>query len=390
MRHFEGIDRTRGVSLLDALLQSTVAAPLVLEADCVVLHGAGAMGDLARSVLARLGIEVAWMMDRAARPGQTMAPDLKVYRPDDPAIADSTSKAIVLVTTVSAPFEAVREELHAVGWQQAYPFYDFANQFADRHPLNNGWFAPALTDSDQTAISRVFAALADDVSRAHYLQFLAWRLRREDWIFDDAPVIPQTRFFIPEIRPYLASTEHRFVDAGAYDGRVLKQLLSITGERTGQTSVFEPDPDNLVLLHRYLETVPADIRARITVFPFALHAQTGRQPFAAGYGLMSRMLSETGTGIDTEPVETKRLDDLDLPVSFAKFHLEGAEHAALEGAERTIQRHRPLIAATVYHNTDGLFRTLSHLMESPADYSVCFRLHSWCGTGATVYAIPRS
>lgn len=390
MRRFERLDRTRGASLLDALLQSPVATPLVLDADRVVLHGAGAMGDLARSVLAHLGITVAWMMDRAARLGQTMAPDLKVYRPDDPALAGEKSHAVVLVTTVSAPFEAVRDELHAAGWQRVFPFYDFANQFADRHPLNNGWFAPPLTDSDRTAIGRLFNALSDDASRAHYLQFLAWRLRREDWVFEDAPVIPQTRFFIPEIHRHLASTEHCFVDAGAYDGRILKQLLSITGGRIGQTSVFEPDPDNLVLLHRYLETVPADIRARITVFPFALGAHAGLRPFAVGYGLMSRMLSETGTGIHTEPVGAKRLDDLDLPVSFAKFHLEGAEHAALEGAERTIRRHRPLIAATVYHNADGLFRTLTHLMKSHADYSVCFRLHSWCGTGATVYAIPKS
>lgn len=390
MRHFERIDRERGVSLLDALWQAPPAAPLVLDADHVVLHGAGAMGDLALSVLARLGVSVDWMMDRAARPGQTVAPDIRVYRPDEPYLADRKTQAVVLVTTVSAPFETVRRELHAAGWQNVYPFYDFANQFADRHPLNNGWFAPAVTDRDRTAIGRVFNALADDVSRAHYLQFLAWRLTREDWVFDNAPVIPQTRFFIPEIQPFLASPDLRFIDAGAYDGRVLNQLLTISEGRIGQTSVFEPDPDNRVLLQRYLETVPADIGARITVFPLALGAQAGLRPFAAGYGLMSRILNETGTGIASEPVETVRLDDLDLAVSFAKFHLEGAERDALEGAKTTIRRQRPVIAATVYHNADGLFRTLTDLLDQVPDYALYFRLHSWCGTGATVYGIPNT
>jgi ABC-type branched-subunit amino acid transport system ATPase component len=55
---------------------------------------------------------------------------------------------------------------------------------------------------------------------------------------------------------------------------------------------------------------------------------------------------------------------------------------------RAFRRTRPVIAATVYHNADGIWKTPLWLMENLRDYRILFRTHSWCGTGAVVYAIP--
>jgi hypothetical protein len=88
------------------------------------------------------------------------------------------------------------------------------------------------------------------------------------------------------------------------------------------------------------------------------------------------------------PVAVRPLDALDLSPSFVKLHLEGAELSALKGARGTLLAHRPIVAATVYHNADGIWRTPLWLMETLPDYRFLFRLHSWCGTGAVVYGIP--
>jgi hypothetical protein len=47
-----------------------------------------------------------------------------------------------------------------------------------------------------------------------------------------------------------------------------------------------------------------------------------------------------------------------------------------------------VIAATVYHNDDGIWKTPLWMMHSLEDYRFLFRVHSWCGTGAVLYAIP--
>ncbi len=72
------------------------------------------------------------------------------------------------------------------------------------------------------------------------------------------------------------------------------------------------------------------------------------------------------------PVVT--LDSLGLAPDFVKLHLEGAELAALAGGRETLIRHRPVLAVTVYHNADGIWKTPAWLMEtlpgSPADLAV--------------------
>ena len=72
-----------------------------------------------------------------------------------------------------------------------------------------------------------------------------------------------------------------------------------------------------------------------------------------------------------------------------KLHLEGGELAALKGARQTLLTHRPVLAATVYHNADGIWETPHWLMDNLPDYRFLFRVHAWCGNGAVIYAIPR-
>jgi hypothetical protein len=61
----------------------------------------------------------------------------------------------------------------------------------------------------------------------------------------------------------------------------------------------------------------------------------------------------------------------------------------LKGARQTLLTSRPIVAVTVYHNADGMWRTPLWLMQTLPDYRFLFRSHSWCGTGAVVYAIPK-
>ncbi len=106
--------------------------------------------------------------------------------------------------------------------------------------------------------------------------------------------------------------------------------------------------------------------------------------FHSGLGYASQ-LAETGQ----DTVQTTTVDALKLAPSFIKLHLEGGEYDALKGAMQTIHQHRPIVAVTTYHNDDGLWKTPLFMMEHFENYRFLMRLHSWCGTGAVVYAIPR-
>ncbi len=148
----------------------------------------------------------------------------------------------------------------------------------------------------------------------------------------------------------------------------------------GGIIAVEPDAGNRAELESCLAALAPDIARRIVVQNAVLDAAPGDRLFHSGLGYASQ-LSETGS----DAVTTTTLDALcaaqETAPGFIKLHLEGAEHDALLGGLETIRRHRPIVAATVYHDADGLYRTAQLLMRSLDTYRFLFRLHGWCGTG---------
>lgn len=347
----------------------------------LALYGAGNMGRLAIDFLQHVGHKPALVIDRDASrhaqdPAWTAIPLLDL---DATAhLADKNHR--VAVSVVTAPYVPIERALMQLGFADIVPFYDLAESFHKLHPLSNGWFAPPMTALDQEMTAGVLAGWSDDISRAHHLQFLAWRRLRQEWSFPAAPVSTGDRFFIPEVTRVLHDDEF-FVDGGAHHGSVLKSFATATKGAFRQIAAIEPDPFNRA---RLTDTLHSSRPERVAVYDCALAEAEGTALFHDGLGYASQ-LSPTGR----INVAARPLDALCLSPTFVKLHLEGAELPALKGARQSLQAMRPIVAATVYHNADGIWKTPFWLMANLPDYRFLFRAHSWCGTGAVVYAIPR-
>jgi FkbM family methyltransferase len=209
------------------------------------------------------------------------------------------------------------------------------------------------------------------------LQFLAWRRLREEWTFEGAPPTACRRFLIPEVTSVLRGDEV-FLDGGAHLGVITEAFAAETAGAFRRIIAVEPDPASRARCKQALDSDP-----RIEVLGCALGERDGQALFHDGLGYASQ-LSDTGS----LQLEARTIDALGLAPTFVKLHLEGGELAALKGARRTLLEHRPVVAATVYHNADGIWRTPLWLMETLPDYRFLLRIDSWCGTSAVVYAIP--
>lgn len=356
-------------------------SPVVADVPLAV-YGAGNLGRLARDFLAVVGHKLVMVIDRDARrlaqePSWSSVPLLGL----DEAAKHAKDGLRIAVSVVTAPYVPIERSLQQLGFEDIVPFFDLSESFRSVHPLSNGWFAAPLTAFDREKAAEVLARWDDDVSRAHHLQFLAWRRLREEWVFDAAPTPNCARFFIPEVVGVLNDDEF-LLDAGAHDGSVSQAFVRHTNGAFRRIAAIEPDPSNRARLEANLQSwLPAD--PRVTLYDCALAEDEGEALFHSGLDYASQ-LSQTGR----MRIRTRPLDALGVSPTFIKLHLEGAELVALKGAKRTLLEARPLIAATVYHNDDGIWRTASWLMETLADYRFLFRNHSWCGTGAVIYAIP--
>jgi len=371
---------TKAAFLLAELAVSPCAFSPVGAEKPLALYGAGDMGRLARDFFALAGLDIALVIDRNAANASIGA--WSATRPVTPeavpeAVKRSVRVAVCVATSAYVPIEAA---LHEAGFDDVVPFYDLSESFRHLHPLSNGWFAPPFTAGEQAEVASALAGWDDDASRAHHLQFLAWRRLREEWVFAPAPPLGgDTRYFIPEILAVLRGDE-TFIDGGAYDGCIVEAFARRTGGSFKRIVAIEPDGPNRA---RCEAAVGKMSDPRITVMDVALAERDGEAPFHEGLGYASQ-LSATGSA----RIACRSLDALDLQPTFVKLHLEGGELAALKGARETLLKHRPLVTVTVYHNDDGLWKTARWLMQTLPDYRFLFRIHAWCGTGAVIYAIP--
>ena len=375
------IDGCAAVRLLEEIAaMPPVTAPPMANRP-LALYGAGNFGRLAKEYLDRVGVPVAFVVDQNPEPSLRdpfwAGTDI-VARAAVSAARKECSQLVVSVCTTM--YADLHQTLLAEGWTEVVPFYDFAQQYLSVHPLNNGWYTGCL-GGNVAQIEKVMARWADTASRAHHLQFIAWHSLRQDWIFETAPVTQHDRYFIPEVMAVLEDDES-FLDVGGHHGEVTLQFLQLSDGRCRQAWVLEPDRRNRHRIETELRAA-ATSGVPIKILPFAAGEADGSAAFFEGLGYASQF-----SELAEDTVDIRRIDSLDTNPTFIKIHVEGHELTVLKGARKTLEKHRPIIAATSYHNHLGLWELPLWLMNTLPGYVFLLRLHSWCGTGAVIYAIP--
>lgn len=374
----------QALALVDEITSLAPDFPAVPRGMPLALYGAGNLGRMARDFLKAVWLDFDFVVDRNAAALRDSADwqGMTLYHPDEVPAALKQSH-LLLVSVVLAPYVPIEAELLDAGFRHVVPFYDFAEDFRNIHPLSNGWYAGAFAGGDKAMTKRVAEGWGDDVSRAHHLAFLAWRRMRQEWTFETAPVTTGDRFFTPEILSVLGEHEV-FVDCGAHHGSVTQKFSDVVHGRWNRIVAIEPDEANAGVLNRFIAAAwPDSTRKRPELLYAVLGAASGAASFHDGLGYASQV-SPTGH----RQAQMQSIDGLDLAPTFIKLHLEGYELEALKGGRQTLVRHRPIVVATVYHNDDGIWRTPLWLMKTLPDYRFLFRLHSYCGTSAVIYAIP--
>lgn len=197
--------------------------------------------------------------------------------------------------------------------------------------------------SSMTAAGKIARLPLSLIPRDAVVPILRGRLRGKRWIVGSAIHRCWLGFYEFEKQRLIASMVKPgtvFYDAGANVGFYSLLAAGLVGPR-GRVFAFEPLPRNVAYLRRHLALNRV---SNVDILELALGEQTGMASFTPEpSGCMGR-LSATGC----LPVAVASLDDLLeqgrlVPPHSIKMDIEGAELLALRGAQKCIQRYRPII-----------------------------------------------
>ena len=200
--------------------------------------------------------------------------------------------------------------------------------------------------------------------------------------------------------PELYRPDKAFVDGGSYDAAVSVQFHQWCQGRYSQILAFEPDAQNEAACRTAMEEKGLQ---NFRIFQAGMGKVSGRARFVSCNNGVSHVQNqeqessfffcrEAGENCD-ESIELLALDDIaqDIPIGFIKMDIEGSELDALQGAEKTLRRDKPLLAICVYHRKGDTLAIMDYPHTVVPEYRFWLRHYSAMQVETVLYAaVPAS
>jgi FkbM family methyltransferase len=373
--------------LLNKVLNQKINKDFIkLDNKEVIIYGAGDLGELALQLLSPIGIKPLCVVDKNPNKTNRTILDVEIISPS--AIKTSQKEtALFVVCIVKRPFCEIKNYLMDLGCKNITHFYDFSNEFFPEVNITNGWKYEDFNESDKISIQKVYDKLINDTSRAYYLMTLYWRICHTEIFFDNVIINTDNKFFPDFIRQILTK-EEVFVDCGAYTGNTIQKFLSNTNNNFDKIIAYEPSKMNFRELEKFIEKLDEKLTHKVILHNYGIGKLKDKR-FFIERGISSKFSLKTE--IIKQGVFINSLDeDFKMQrMTFLKLHLEGMELDAIIGGIKSIKKYRPILAITLYHTMDGIYKIVEYLMRNIEDYYYYYCLHMYCGQSSVVYAIPK-
>lgn len=149
------------------------------------------------------------------------------------------------------------------------------------------------------------------------------------------------------------------IDAGGCYGDTALYFANAVGP-SGMVYCYEFDPENLDVYRRNMLANP-ELGARVQLVEYALWSAPGQEMHFVVDGAGTRVVPYASQAQTSNVVVTDTIDAMAerlgvSRVDLIKMDIEGAELAALQGAQKTILRDRPKLAICLYHQLDHFWK----------------------------------
>ena len=347
----------------------------------IYIYGTGTVAKKVCSILLSKSIQIIAYLDHR-QIDRSIMNDNPILDPNSEKVIDKNNSTVILaIHNREVDIPALIHRLKKFGYSRFITMVDFYNMYSN--DLGSMyWLTPrSIYSFHKAAISEASALFVDQSSRELFNNIVQFRIN------GDYSLLPQpdtlNQYFPTELLPW--QTPMRLMDCGAYDGDTIRALLARRIPLEG-LAAYEPDNGNFLKL---VDTVQKNHLHNVLLWPCGVFSTTTQMRFKSGQGEAS-LISDTGEAF----IQCVSIDEsaADFAPTLIKMDVEGAEKAALLGAEKTIARYQPGLAISVYHLAEHLWDIPLIVNDFAKKYNLHYnyylKSHAYNSFETIFYALP--
>lgn len=231
--------------------------------------------------------------------------------------------------------------------------------FAPDVPVaGGGLFTNEYVKEHEAEFDKVYNLLADEESKRVYLDILRFKVSGKiEYLLNSYGEKAEVYSEILKL-----NDSENIIDLGAYDGDTIAEFTTATNGKYAHITALEPDAKSYKKLLKN-----TDGMANLTTLNMGAWCEKDTLIFAQNAGRNSKL---SASGIS---VEVTDIDSLNIPATFIKMDIEGAEMKALEGMKNTIKNYAPKLYVCAYHRNEDLYALPLKILELNPNYKIYFR-----------------
>lgn len=347
----------------------------------VVLYGAGFAGRECKKILDKVAIKVNLFVDDDATKWGKSIDGLEVYSYDQ-LLTYCKGKEKVNVILTSIYGVQISKKLEKICNIFIYEMYDWYTEVVMPDRFGNEIYGTAAIREYKKNIQDLKGYLQDEESYQVLLNLYQY-MKTGNIQYISEISTEQEQYFIKEVLEYFGNHEISIVDAGAYEGELIRAIdeLNINVKKW---FCFETNAQN------YEQLLKNSVENRFKGKQICVNKGLWNQNMVLhvqGDGTGSKVV----TGISTEnTVEMVTIDEYfkNICIDLIKMDIEGAEMNALRGGMEVIKRDRPVLAISIYHSIEDYYEIMKMLLHCLEKYKYYIRHHSMVFCETVLYAIP--
>jgi FkbM family methyltransferase len=352
--------------------------------DKIILFGAGGCGRMVLRRLRGLKIHPIAFTDNSPSLWGRTVDGLHVFSPQEAASKYARQATFLVCIWGHAAHDRMADRIGQLRMLGCVATVPFGFLFWKYHETTLPYFcldSPHKVLAQKNPIRAAMQLWSDDFSREEYVAQVGFRASMDFALVNRT--VSGTHYFPPDL--ISLRKDEVFVDCGAFDGDTIADFVQETAGLFQRVVAFEPDPLTYLKLQERVREMEPEIREKIELRQEA----TGRKPELSTIEATGTMMSAVGSG--SSVIQVNDLDSAlaSIDPSYIKFDIEGFEPEALMGASHLLARTRPILALSIYHQQDHLWKIpllLASLLGG--GYHFFLRPHGAEAWDLVCYAIP--